>query len=75
MRNDGTIEATDSPYFETISSLDEKWLGLMETEIQFVNLATDLSEVIWPLVPILIWMFAIYQGMDILSMERLQDPQ
>ena len=39
----------------------------METEIQFVNLATDLSEVIWPLVPILIWMFAIYQGMDILS--------
>ena len=67
-RNDGTIEATDSPYFsETVSSLDEKWLGLMETEIQFVNLATDLSEVIWPLVPILIWMFAIYQGMDILS--------
>ena len=67
-RNDGTVTIQDSPFFsESATTLDEKWLRLMETEIHFANFATELSEIIWPLVPLLLWMFAIFEGIDMLN--------
>ena len=74
-RNDGTIKASDSPFFsDTITELDEKWLDLMQTEIQVVNLISDLGEIIWPAVPILLWLFAIVEGLRILSGRDSKQP-
>ena len=73
-RNDGTIRAEDSPFFsENVTNLDEKWLGLMETEIQFSNLISDLSDVLWPWIPLLLWIIAAIEGINILSKGRLSN--
>ncbi len=73
-RNDGTIRAEDSPFFsETVTNLDRSWLELMETEIQFTNLFSDLSNVLWPWIPLLLWIIAAIEGINILSKGRLSD--
>lgn len=67
-RGDGTVMVQDSPFFsESATAVDEKWLSLMETEIHFANFASELSEIIWPLAPLLLWMFAIFEGIDMLK--------
>ena len=67
-RDDGTVLLQDSPFFsESATAVDEKWLSLMETEIHFANFATEFSEIIWPLAPLLLWMFAIFEGIDMLK--------
>tara|TARA_B100000686_G_scaffold339347_1_gene413278 strand:+ start:773 stop:4921 length:4149 start_codon:yes stop_codon:yes gene_type:complete len=66
-RDDGTLLVEDSPYFsESPSALDEKWLDLMQTEIQTMNLISDAGDLIWPLIPLLLWAYAIYEGTRIL---------
>ena len=69
-RDDGTLLIEDSPYFsESPSSLDESWLDLMQTEIQAMNLISDSGDMIWPLIPLLLWAFAIFEGIMILKRE------
>jgi len=71
-REDGTLVVEDSPYFsEAPSALDESWLDLMQTEIQTVNLIADAGEIIWPLIPLLLWALAIYEGARILREGKL----
>ena len=69
-RTDGTLLESDSPFFsETQSPLDESWLELMQTEIHTVNLIADAGDLIWPLVPLLLWVLAIIEGIRILRDE------
>jgi len=71
-RDDGTLLVEDSPYFtEAITELDTSWFDLMQTEIQVVNLIVDLGELVWPLVPILLWFYAVVEGGRLLSNEDL----
>ena len=61
-RDDGTLMIEDSPYFsESPSPLDESWLDLMQTEIQTMNLISGAGDLIWPLLPLLLWAYAIYE--------------
>ena len=67
-RGDGTLLLEDSPYFsESPSHLDESWLNLMQTEIQTMNIISDTGDIIWPLIPLLLWVFAIFEGIRILK--------
>jgi neutral amino acid transport system permease protein len=66
-RDDGTLLVEDSPYFsEAVTDLDATWFDLMQTEIQLVNLIVDLGDIIWPWVPLLLWTFAVVEGINIL---------
>ncbi|MEC9001253.1 MAG: ABC transporter permease, partial [Candidatus Thermoplasmatota archaeon] len=67
-RDDGTLLVEDSPYFsETVTELDETWLELMQTELQVANLLVDAGEFVWPLIPVLLWMYAANEGSKLLS--------
>ena len=67
-RKDGTLTLEDSPFYsDIVTSTDENWLEMMSTEIQLMNLLSDFSEIIWPWVPILLWIVAAYEGFNILS--------
>ena len=71
-RNDGTIRVEDSPYFsETATKVDERWLELVEFEIYSVNLLAEISDIIWPAIPILLWAYAIYEGVDMINGGKL----
>ena len=66
-RNDGTLGVEDSPFFvESVTDMDTSWFNLMEIEVQVVNFIVELGDIIWPLIPILIWAFAIIEGINIL---------
>ncbi|MCH1592354.1 MAG: ABC transporter permease, partial [Candidatus Thalassarchaeaceae archaeon] len=61
------LSVQDSPYFsDSPSGLDQKWYELMETELQLANIISDISEILWPWVPIFLWAIAIWQGIQIL---------
>ncbi|MFL2493684.1 MAG: ABC transporter permease [Candidatus Thalassarchaeum sp.] len=67
-RDDGTLLVEDSPYFsETATQLDETWFELMQTELQVANLIVDIGELVWPLIPILLWVYAANEGRKLLS--------
>ena len=67
-RKDGTLTLEDSPFYsDIVTSTDENWLEMMSTEIQLMNLLSDFSEIIWPWVPILLWIVAAYEGFNLLS--------
>lgn len=67
-RNDDTLRVEDSPYFsETATKVDERWLELVEFELQSVNLLAEISDIIWPAIPLLLWIYAIYEGVDIIK--------
>jgi len=71
-RNDGTLRVEDSPYFsETATKVDERWLELVEFELQSVNLLAEISDIIWPAIPLLLWIYAIYEGVDIIKDGKL----
>ena len=62
-----TLSVQDSPYLSgSPSDLDQKWYELMGSEIQLANLISDVSEILWPWVPIFLWAIAIWQGIQIL---------
>ena len=81
-RDDGTLLLEDSPFSledsptfsETATAEDEAWLSevseswfdLMQAELDLVNLIADLGDLAWPLVPLLIWAFAAFEGAKIL---------
>ena len=47
---------------DALADLNNSWLDLMNTELGFVNTLVDLGDVIWPAVPILVWLIAVIEG-------------
>ena len=70
--SDGILQPEDSPYFtDSVSDLDISWFDLMQTEIWFVDLLTSFDDLLWPLLPILIYLFALFQCIEYLSDESI----
>ena len=70
--SDGVLQAEDSPYFtDTISDIDVSWFDLMQTEIWFVDFLTSIDNLLWPLLPIVIYAFALFQCQEYLSDESM----
>ena len=70
--SDGILQPEDSPYFtDSVSDLDISWFDLMQTEIWFVDLLTSFDNLLWPLLPILIYLFALFQCIEYLSDESI----
>jgi len=59
-----------APYIENANQV---WFDLMSNEITLVNTISDLGDVVWPLIPILIWLIAMIEGIYLLQ-GRDDDP-
>ena len=44
---------------DALSGANNSWLNMMNIEIELVNLIVNLGEFVWPLVPLLLWVYAI----------------
>lgn len=63
---DGVLQASDSPYFvDNVSDVDLSWFELMQTELWFVDTIMNIDNFIWPLIPIIMSIIAIYQGINL----------
>ena len=70
--SDGILGPEDSPYFsDAISDIDISWLDLMQNEIWFVDFLTSIDNILWPLLPLLIYAFALFQCQEYLSDENI----
>ena len=47
---------------DALVDLNNSWLDLMNTELGLVNTLVDLGDVIWPAVPFLVYLIAVYEG-------------
>ena len=50
-----------------LTDINQKWLDLMHTEINFANFISDFGDLVWPLIPFILWFLAILEGINILS--------
>ncbi|RZD34904.1 MAG: hypothetical protein CXT72_05300, partial [Methanobacteriota archaeon] len=66
--SDGVLQPEDSPFFsDTLSNIDMSWFDLMQTEIWLIDFISSVDSFVWPLIPILIWMFALIQANEYIS--------
>ncbi len=71
---DGILQVTDSPYYvDTVTDLDSSWFELMQSELDYVNLIMSIDSIIWPLMPIILSLIAIYQGINVFSDNKLSN--
>ena len=60
--SDGILQPEDSPFFsDSISDIDSTWFDLMQTEIWFVDMLASFDSLFWPLFPILLYTFALFE--------------
>ena len=70
--SDGILGPEDSPYFsDAVSDIDISWLDLMQNEIWFVDFLTSIDNILWPLLPLLIYALALFQCQEYLSDENI----
>jgi len=63
--SDGILQAEDSPYFsETLADIDISWFELMQTELWFIESISSMDNLVWPLIPILVWCVALFQAVE-----------
>ena len=46
----------------TFQDMNNSWADLMNHELLFLDIITSFGDLIWPLIPILIWIFALFEG-------------
>ena len=64
--SDGILQPEDSPYFvESVSDLDISWYDLMQNELWLVDLLSSIDNLLWPLLPILIYAIALFQCQEL----------
>ncbi len=60
--SDGILQPEDSPFFsDSVSEIDSTWFDLMQTEIWFVDMLASFDSLFWPLFPILLYTFALFE--------------
>ena len=47
---------------DTFQDMNNSWADLMNHELLFLDIITSFGDLIWPLIPILIWIFALFEG-------------
>lgn len=63
--SDGILQAEDSPYFsDTLADIDISWFELMQTELWFIESISSMDNLVWPLIPILVWCVALFQAVE-----------
>ena len=63
--SDGILQAEDSPYFsDTLADIDISWFELMQTELWFIESISSMDNLVWPLIPILVWCAALFQAVE-----------
>ena len=50
---------------DTLESMNNSWSDLMNNELLLVDSLTLIGDLIWPSVPILIWIFALFEGYNL----------
>ena len=69
--NDGVLQPADSPFsavdIDSLSDLDLSWFDLMQTEIWLIDLISSADSLVWPLIPILIFVYGLIQGNEYIS--------
>jgi neutral amino acid transport system permease protein len=58
---------------QAVSDMHESWLNLMNFELEFVELLVSFGDMIWPTVPIIVWLIAFAEGVYLLQ-GRKDDP-
>jgi len=58
---------------EHLQFMNEKWYDLMSGELMLLDTISTLSDIIWPAVPLLVWVVAIVEGVYLLQ-GRDDDP-
>ena len=65
--SDGILQPEDSPFFsDSVSEIDSTWFDLMQTEIWFVDMLASFDSLFWPLFPILLYTFALFECQEYL---------
>ena len=65
--SDGILQPEDSPFFsDSVSDIDSTWFDLMQTEIWFVDMLASFDSLFWPLFPILLYTFALFECQEYL---------
>ena len=50
-----------------VDSISDSWTDLMNTELTLVDHLVNFGDAVWPAVPILIWLIAVYEGYFLLK--------
>ena len=58
---------------EHLQSMNEKWYDLMSGELILLDIISTLGDIIWPALPLLVWLVAIVEGVYLLQ-GRDDDP-
>ena len=58
---------------DSFDSLNESWFDLMSSELDFLSTVITLGDIVWPVVPILVWLVAITEGIYLIQ-GREDDP-
>ena len=58
---------------EHLQSMNEKWYDLMSGELMLLDTISTLGDIIWPALPLLVWLVAIVEGVYLLQ-GRDDDP-
>ena len=58
---------------EHLQSMNEKWYDLMSGEMMLLDIISTLGDIIWPALPLLVWLVAIVEGVYLLK-GRDDDP-
>ena len=58
---------------EHLQSMNEKWYDLMSGEMMLLDIISTLGDIIWPALPLLVWLVAIVEGVYLLQ-GRDDDP-
>lgn len=57
----------------TLDEMRNSWADLMNNEILFLDIITSLGDLLWPTIPILVWIFALIEGYFLYT-DKSQDP-
>ncbi len=58
---------------EHLDFMNQTWFDLMSSELALLDIIGTLGDVIWPALPILVWLIAIVEGINLLK-GRDEDP-
>ena len=66
-------ELHDAWYQSALETMHNSWADLMNNELMFLDIITLLGDLMWPIVPLLIWIFALVEGYYLYK-DKKEDP-
>ena len=66
-------ELHDAWYQSALETMHNSWADLMNNELMFLDIITLIGDLMWPIVPLLIWIFALVEGYYLYK-DKKEDP-